>query len=205
VASPLKVEFQFDFGSPEMPIWRNFAIPALKKRTGVKFEYVPVLLGGVYKADQQHCRPSESLRGDQETSPNIRRLETPALYFARHNITKFKPNPFLFRSTNADADAWRRGGPVSRICSSPYFPQPPLSPHVGLSRRRMDDLEIFRNAFHFNPASTSTGTDGPRAQQETMSRKKLIENTTDAVNSRGLWLADILRWSGNVLWQGSTA
>ena len=46
---PLKVEFQFDFGSPNAYL-AEVAIPGIERRTGVKFEYVPVLLGGIYKA-----------------------------------------------------------------------------------------------------------------------------------------------------------
>ena len=46
---PLKVEFLFDFGSPNAYL-AELAIPAIERRTGLKFEYVPVLLGGIYKA-----------------------------------------------------------------------------------------------------------------------------------------------------------
>src|SRR5260370_25222972 len=49
MASPLKVEFHFDFGSPNAYL-AELALPAIEQRTGVKFDYVPVLLGGVYKA-----------------------------------------------------------------------------------------------------------------------------------------------------------
>ena len=37
---PLKVEFQFDFGSPNAYL-AEVAIPGIERRTGVKFEYVP--------------------------------------------------------------------------------------------------------------------------------------------------------------------
>ena len=49
MAAPLNVEFHFDFGSPNAFL-AEIALPAIEQRTGVKFEYVPVLLGGVYKA-----------------------------------------------------------------------------------------------------------------------------------------------------------
>ena len=48
MVSPLRVEFQFDFGSPNAYL-AELALPAIERRTGIKFEYVPVLLGGVYK------------------------------------------------------------------------------------------------------------------------------------------------------------
>jgi 2-hydroxychromene-2-carboxylate isomerase len=43
-----KVEFHFDFGSPNAYL-AHLVIPEIAQRTGAKFEYVPVLLGGVYK------------------------------------------------------------------------------------------------------------------------------------------------------------
>ena len=42
-------EFLFDFGSPNAYLAHK-AIPAIEARTGAKFAYVPVLLGGVFKA-----------------------------------------------------------------------------------------------------------------------------------------------------------
>ena len=42
-------QFLFDFGSPNAFLSHE-AIPAIEKRTGVKFEYVPILLGGIFKA-----------------------------------------------------------------------------------------------------------------------------------------------------------
>ena len=43
------VEFHFDFGSPNAYL-SHLVIPAIEARTGVPFRYVPVLLGGVFKA-----------------------------------------------------------------------------------------------------------------------------------------------------------
>ena len=40
-----KVEFHFDFGSPNAYL-AHLVIPEIEQRTGAKFEYVPVLLGG---------------------------------------------------------------------------------------------------------------------------------------------------------------
>ena len=60
MVTPLKVEFHFDFGSPNAYLAER-ALPAIEQRTGVKFDYVPVLLGGVYKATN-NMSPGESLR-----------------------------------------------------------------------------------------------------------------------------------------------
>ncbi|MGD0144207.1 MAG: 2-hydroxychromene-2-carboxylate isomerase, partial [Rhizomicrobium sp.] len=43
-----RVQFLFDFGSPNAYLSHK-VIPEIEARTGAKFEYVPVLLGGVFK------------------------------------------------------------------------------------------------------------------------------------------------------------
>ena len=54
-------QFLFDFGSPNAFLSHR-AIPAIEQRTGVKFEYVPVLLGGIFKATNNRS-PAETLAG----------------------------------------------------------------------------------------------------------------------------------------------
>jgi 2-hydroxychromene-2-carboxylate isomerase len=44
-----RVEFLFDFGSPNAFLCHK-VIPEIEARTGVRFDYVPVLLGGIFKA-----------------------------------------------------------------------------------------------------------------------------------------------------------
>jgi len=51
----------FDVGSPNAFLSHE-AIPAIEKRTGVKFEYVPILLGGIFKATNNRS-PAETLAG----------------------------------------------------------------------------------------------------------------------------------------------
>src|SRR5271168_2356610 len=91
VISPLKVEFQFDFGSPNAYL-AELAIPAIERRTGVKFEYVPVLLGGIYKATG-NMSPGEALRGIKN-KPEYQALEMQR-FIRRYNATKFRQNPFF--------------------------------------------------------------------------------------------------------------
>ena len=106
---PLKVEFQFDFGSPNAYL-AEVAIPGIERRTGVKFEYVPVLLGGIYKATG-NMSPFDSLRGIKN-KPEYQALETQR-FIRRHNITKFQSESLL-SGQHADVDARRRRGPVRR-------------------------------------------------------------------------------------------
>ena len=81
----MKVEFQFDFGSPNAYL-AELALPGIERRTGVKFEYVPVLLGGIFKATN-NMSPAESLRGIKN-KPEYQALETQR-FIRRHNITTF--------------------------------------------------------------------------------------------------------------------
>src|ERR1700739_114335 len=91
MAAPPKVEFHFDFGSPN-PSLAELVLPAIDQRTGVNFDYVPVLLGGVYTATG-NMSPADSLRGIKN-KPEYNELETQR-FLHRHNITKFTSNPFF--------------------------------------------------------------------------------------------------------------
>ena len=170
MASSLKVEFQFDFGSPNAYL-AELALPAIEKRTGVKFDYVPVLLGGVYKATN-NMSPFESLRGIRN-KPEYQALET-RRFIARHNITGFKPNPFFPVNTLA----LMRGAVAAQFENmfEPYFRA--AYHHMWEDPKKMDDPEVFRRAF----VSSGIEIDRliARAQQDDV-KKRLIENTSDAV------------------------
>ncbi len=84
-----KVEFHFDFGSPNA-YFSHKVIPDIEKRTGVKFEYVPVLIGGVFKATNNKS-PMEALAGIKNKS-EYNALETER-FMSKHNIKAFKLNP----------------------------------------------------------------------------------------------------------------
>jgi 2-hydroxychromene-2-carboxylate isomerase len=170
VASPLKVEFHFDFGSPNAYLAER-VLPAIEQRTGVKFDYVPVLLGGVYKATN-NMSPSDSLRGIRN-KPEYNALET-RRFIARHNITRFTSNPFFPVNTLM----LMRGAVAAQFedMFEPYFRA--AYHHMWEVPKKMDDLQIFRDAF------IASGIDIDRliarAQQDDV-KKKLIENTHDAV------------------------
>lgn len=171
MASPLKVEFQFDFGSPNAYL-AEYAISGIEKRTGVKFDYVPVLLGGIYKATN-NMSPFDSLRGIKN-KPEYNALETQR-FLRRHNITKFKQNPFFPVNTLM----LMRGAVAAQFENvfEPYFRA--AYHHMWEEPKKMDDVETFRQAF------ISSGIDIDkliaRAQQDDV-KKKLIDVTTDAVN-----------------------
>ena len=86
-----KVEFHFDFGSPNAYL-AHLVVPQIEQRTGAKFEYVPVLLGGVFKLTGNRS-PAERLAGIKN-KPDYERLETER-FIKRHGITRFRHNPFF--------------------------------------------------------------------------------------------------------------
>ena len=88
---PVRVEFMFDFGSPNAYL-AELVIPDVERRTGVKFEYVPVLLGGIYKLTNNRS-PGKSLAGIKN-KPEFMELEIQR-FIRRHNITTFNQNPFF--------------------------------------------------------------------------------------------------------------
>ena len=168
---PLKVEFLFDFGSPNAYL-AELVLPEIERRTGVKFEYVPVLLGGIFKATG-NMSPFDSLRGIKN-KPEYQALETQR-FIRRHNATKFQQNPFFPVNTLM----LMRGAVAAQFegMFEPYFRA--AYHHMWEAPKKMDDLETFRNAF------ISSGIDIDRliarAQQDDV-KKRLIDLTTDAVN-----------------------
>jgi 2-hydroxychromene-2-carboxylate isomerase len=170
VPNDMKVEFQFDFGSPNVYL-AELILPEIEARTGVKFEYVPVLLGGIYKATN-NMSPADSLRGIKN-KPEYQKLETER-FIRRHGITKFTSNPFFPVNTLM----LMRGAVAARFegVFEPYFRA--AYHHMWVEPKKMDDLEIFRAAFK------SSGIDIDRliarAQQDDV-KQKLIKDTNDAV------------------------
>ena len=163
-------QFMFDFGSPNAFLSHE-AIPAIEQRTGVKFEYVPILLGGIFKATNNKS-PAETLAGIKN-KPEYIALETER-FLRRHGVTKFKPNPFFPVNTLM----LMRGVVAAQFedMFESYFRA--AYHHMWVEPKKMDDQQIFRDAF------VSSGVDIDRlivrAQQDDV-KNKLIENTQNAV------------------------
>jgi 2-hydroxychromene-2-carboxylate isomerase len=86
---PVTVQFLFDFGSPNTYLCHK-VIPAIEARTGAVFEYVPILLGGLFKLANNRS-PGEAFAG----IPNKQaydRLEI-TRFVARHGLSKYRFNP----------------------------------------------------------------------------------------------------------------
>jgi 2-hydroxychromene-2-carboxylate isomerase len=87
----LTVEFHFDFGSPNAYLAHR-VIPAIERRTGVRFHYIPVLIGGVFKATN-NVSPMVSLDGIKNKA-EYQQLETER-FLRKHRIDNYRRNPFF--------------------------------------------------------------------------------------------------------------
>jgi 2-hydroxychromene-2-carboxylate isomerase len=136
VTRMVKVEFHFDFGSPNAYL-SHLVIPTIETRTRVKFEYLPVLLGGVFKLTNNRS-PAESLAGIKN-KPQYERLETDR-FIRRHGITRFKSNPFFPVNTlmmMRGAIAARSLGVFERYVDEMYR-------QMWAEPKKMDEPEVFR-------------------------------------------------------------
>jgi 2-hydroxychromene-2-carboxylate isomerase len=165
-----KVEFHFDFGSPNAYL-AHLVIPEIERRTGAKFEYVPVLLGGVFKMTNNRS-PAQSMAGIKN------RLEYEALererFVRRHNITQFKWTPFFPVNTlliMRGAIAAQLDGVFERYVDEIFR-------HMWAEPKKMDDPEVVRSALEesgFNAASLMARTQEPEVKD------RLLQNTQASV------------------------
>src|ERR1700737_820526 len=84
-------QFMFDVGSPNAYLSHE-AIPAIEQRIGVKFEYVPILLGGIFKATNNKS-PAETLAG-VKNKREFHALETER-FVRRYGVKPYTMNPFF--------------------------------------------------------------------------------------------------------------
>jgi 2-hydroxychromene-2-carboxylate isomerase len=134
-----KVEFLFDFGSPNAYL-SHLVIPEIERRSGARFEYVPVLLGGIFKLTNNRS-PAESFAG-VKNKPQYQQLETER-FLRRHRITRYRFNPFFPVNTLAimrGAVAARRLGIFERYVDEVYR-------HMWADPKKLDDPATLRAAL----------------------------------------------------------
>jgi 2-hydroxychromene-2-carboxylate isomerase len=164
-------EFLFDFGSPNAYLSHE-AIPAIEKRTGAKFEYVPVLLGGIFKSTNNKS-PAETLAG-VKNKPEFMKLETER-FIKRFDVQPYVWNPFFPVNTlnlMRAAIAAQFEGVFERYVEAAFH-------HMWREPKKMDDPDVAVKAL------TSSGLDGAKLlarAQEAEVKAKLIQNTQAAVD-----------------------
>ena len=167
------VEFHFDFGSPNAYL-SHVVIPAVEERTGVKFRYVPVLLGGLFKATG-NASPAVTLAGIKNKG-EYQRIEMQR-FLTKHGITSFHANPHFPVNTlqiMRGAIAAESLGCFERYVDEVYR-------HMWSDPKKMDDPEVIRSAFDESGLPTDALFEG---MQDPAVKAKLIANT-DASVARG--------------------
>jgi len=168
-----KVEFHFDFGSPNA-YFAHKLIPEIEKRTGATFQYVPVLLGGVFKLTNNQA-PMVQFKGIKNKL-EYQRLET-RRFIRKHGLSQFRMNPHFPVNTlhiMRGAVAAQMDGRLAAYVDGVFR-------HMWEEGRKMDDAEVIRVALD------EAGLDGVRTLERIQDQavKDLLVKTTEGSVARG--------------------
>src|SRR6195256_465118 len=163
-------QFLFDVGSPNAFLSHQ-AIPAIEARTGAKFDYIPVLLGGIFKATNNKS-PAETLVGIKNKR-EFHEIETQR-FVRRFRVKPYVMNPFFPVNTlhlMRCAVAAQFEGVFEKYVDAAFH-------HMWGEPKKMDDPEVAMKAL------TASGLDAAKLlarSQDADVKAKLIENTQSAV------------------------
>lgn len=163
-------EFHFDFGSPNAYL-AHCVLPAIEARAGVRFVYVPVLLGGVFKLTN-NASPMVAFK-DIPNKLAYQGIET-RRFIRRHGIARFQRNPFFPVNTlqiMRGAVAAQAEGVFPRYVDAVFH-------HMWEEPKKMDEPEVIRAALD------QSGLDGARLlarAQEPEIKQELVRNTEASV------------------------
>ena len=188
-----KVEFHFDFGSPNAYLAHQ-VIPQIQARTGAKFEYVPILLGGVFKLTNNRS-PAEKMAGIKNRL-EYERLELQR--FVRRYDVPFNWNPFFPVNTlliMRGAVAAQLSGIFERYVSEMFR-------HMWAEPKDMDDPAVVGAALTesgFDAAAFACAHPGGRGEGPAPEKYRGFGR------ARHVRVADFLRRRRNLFRQGSAA
>ena len=167
------VRFLFDFGSPNAYLSHK-VIPEIERRTGLRFVYVPVLLGGLFKLTGNRS-PAEAFAGIKNKLA-YEGLET-RRFVQRHGITGFNSNPFFPVNTlriMRGAVAAQRLGVFQAYVDAVFH-------HMWEAPKKMDGPEVIAAAL------TESGLDAAAlmAKAEDPEVKQALIDNTEAAFAAG--------------------
>lgn len=167
---PTTVDFVFDFASPNAYLAHK-VLPAISERTGATFNYIPCLLGGIFKATGN--QPPMIAFGEVKEKLAYEQLEMQR-FIDKHGLTKFAFNPNFPVNTLLLA----RGAVAAEMDGrlADYIEAGVV--HMWEDGLKMDDPEVFADAM------TAAGFNGKALVERTQDpavKAKLIANTTAAV------------------------
>ncbi|MGP0091022.1 MAG: 2-hydroxychromene-2-carboxylate isomerase [Xanthobacteraceae bacterium] len=161
-----KVEFHFDFGSPNAYL-AHLVIPEIETRTGVTFDYVPILLGGIFRLTGNRS-PMEAFAGIKNKW-EYQKLEM-RRFIDRHRITSFRLNPFFPVNTLG----LMRGAIAAQMLGVFDHYVDEVYRHMWSDPKKMDDPVVRRAAL------LESGFDLDRLEaliESAEVKTRLIENT----------------------------
>jgi 2-hydroxychromene-2-carboxylate isomerase len=163
-------EFHFDFGSPNAYL-SHLVIPGIEARAGVRIEYIPVLLGGVFKSTN-NVSPAISL-ADIKNKPQYQQKETER-FLKKHAITNYTFNPHFPVNTlqiMRGAVAAQSEGVFEEYVDAVYRA-------MWVDQKKMDDPAVIQDVL------ITAGLDAKRLMEQAQNpdiKAKLIENTSASV------------------------
>lgn len=164
------VEFHFDFASPNAYL-AHYVIPAIEARTGARFQYVPVLLGGIFKATNNRS-PAEAF-GSIKNKPDYERLEFQR-FIRRHDIARFQWNPFF----PVNSLQIMRGAVASEMDGNLPDYVEAVFRNMWEEPKKMDDPQVISAALD------ASGLEGARTLQRIQDpavKERLLRNTEQSV------------------------
>jgi 2-hydroxychromene-2-carboxylate isomerase len=165
-----RVEFHFDFGSPNAYL-SHVVIPKIEQRTGATFEYVPILLGGIFKLTNNRSPVQAFAEVRNKLEYQLRETDR---FVRRHNITDYKFNPFFPVNTlmmMRGAIAAQRVGIFREYVNGMFR-------NMWVDPKKMDDENVLRAVLGecgFDAARILALTQDPTIKQE------LVANTERSV------------------------
>ena len=189
------VDFYFDFASPNAYLSHK-VVSGIKERTGGTFNYIPVLLGGIFKATNNKP-PMEAFFGilnkNEYQSVEMQRFQV------RHGIDKFKMNPHFPVMTLQiirGAIGAQKDGYLDKYIDE-------VLKHMWEEPKKMDDPEVIKEAFK------ESGFDADRLMEQMQDpeiKAQLITNTEEAVKKGTFgiptfFVGDEIFFGKDTLWQ----
>ena len=170
-----QVDFIFDFGGPNAYL-AHHVMADFKAETGAEINYVPCLLGGIFKATGN--QPPWATFAHVKSKLDYETLEMNR-FIAKHKLTKFTMNPNFPINTIL----LMRGAIVAQV-------QGHYDAYIDAGMRfmwedglKMDDPQVYAQAFN------EAGLDGAallEGTQDSAVKEQLAKNTDEAV-ARGVF------------------
>ena len=165
-----KVDFYFDFASPNAYLSHK-VMQSIKERTGAEVNYIPVLLGGIFKGTNNKP-PMEQFFGVKNKN-EYQNIEMQR-FIKRHDLHSFKMNPHfpvISLQIIRGAIAAENDGYLEDYIDKVLV-------HMWEEPKKMDDPEVIHSAFE------ESGLDANKLMEQMQDpdvKAKLIANTEAAV------------------------